>query len=181
MLPSGFQVHPSRVPKSPGTIVPESLPRLDSIPLPLDAPRLPPLPSDILPLAAHTTPILPLAALTPPVLPLAAHTPPVLPRAAHTPPVLPHAAHTTPPVLPLAARNPPVLRVTKPSQTPVVARPHKPEAGHPGSANPSQLVLGDSMAKGLNVQDSINICKGGIKPCEVLPLLNPLNTMTLIC
>lgn len=43
---------------------------------------------------------------------------------------------------------------------------------NPTTNEPSKhLIIGDSMVKGLNVPDSIHICKGGIHPKQVLPLL----------
>ncbi len=38
-------------------------------------------------------------------------------------------------------------------------------------SGPKHLLLGDSLVKGLKVSGSVNICKGGIRPDEVLPLL----------
>ena len=37
--------------------------------------------------------------------------------------------------------------------------------------SPGHLIIGDSIVKGLNVEGSISICRGGIRPNEVLQLL----------
>ena len=78
--------------------------------------------------------------------------------------------------------SPKVLSIPKAQSTPIPVQPTTSKKSNGRTNNPKvppksnsvahhHLVLGDSLVKGLNLKDTIHICKGGIHPDQVLQLL----------
>ena len=154
--------------------------------LPTPPPITSPIPLPTIPADPPTTPHTPTPTTPTPLTPPPPTPPPTAPP---DPPATPH----TPPTPPTPNPPTPPPRYPPSTNTP----PPEPISSHlpPPTQMPKDhqnVIIGDSLVKGLNVKNSIHICQGGIHPNQVLQLLptssdvlppecyNEVKTLTLI-